>query len=122
MKNIPQEHVESFYKDQFWNKIRGSQLPTLAAQQLFDYSVNSGIWQAVTDLQRVVKVKPDGKLGPMTIGAVQKYIQQYGDKELAKKILGARKNLLNELSKNPRYKSFRKGWMKRIDQIGKMIN
>jgi len=122
MKNIPQAHVEEFYKDQFWNKIRGSQLPPLAAQQLFDYSVNSGIWQAVKDLQRVVKVKPDGKIGPGTMGAVQKFVQQYGDKELAKKILGARKNFVNNLASKPKYKSFRKGWMKRLDQIGKMIN
>jgi len=121
IKNIPDEHVQGIYRDRFWNKIHGDDLPSIVAQQMFDLAVHSGTVRAVKILQNIVGAKPDGKFGPNTLKATQSYLQQHGDLILAKEILKQRKAFLVNLLKQEKYQPFAKGWMNRIKKLEQMI-
>ena len=49
---------------------RCDELPTGVDECVFDYGVNSGVGRAKKVLQRLVGVKDDGALGPLTMAAV----------------------------------------------------
>lgn len=121
MREIPQEHVQAIYKEMYWDKIGGDNLPQVVAQQLFDYAVHSGVKKAVTTLQVIIGANDDGIFGPNTLSAAQTYIQQHSENELAKKILGSRRVFLESLGKQEKFKAFAKGWMNRIIALEKTI-
>lgn len=58
------------YKAQYWDTIRGDQLPAGLDYALFDYAVNSGPGRAAKDLQRVLGVAADGIIGALTLAAI----------------------------------------------------
>ena len=57
MKTIPDAHVNSIYKEEYWDVIHGDQLPPIIAQQLFDFAVNSGNQTAIKKLQSIIDSK-----------------------------------------------------------------
>lgn len=65
------EEVEAFtiYRANYWNAVRGDDLPTGVSYVIFDGAVNSGPMQAVKWLQRALGVKVDGHIGQATIQA-----------------------------------------------------
>ena len=54
----------------YWNTVRGAELPSGVDLVVFDISVNSGPHRAVWMLQEVVGVAVDGLIGPVTLRAV----------------------------------------------------
>lgn len=61
--------VETFYREQFWNRLRGDEIADQrVAETLFDFSVNAGVGTAVKLAQKILGTKPDGILGPVTVG------------------------------------------------------
>ena len=62
------ELVRSFYKSNFWDRIRGDEIANQAiAETIFNFSVNTGIGVAVKLAQLIVGVAPDGAVGPKTL-------------------------------------------------------
>ena len=59
------------YLRDYWNKVRGDDLPAELALLVFDAAVNSGVSRAVRWLQATVHVIEDGVIGPKTIAAVE---------------------------------------------------
>jgi lysozyme family protein len=70
IKNLTREGAKAIYKRDFWQSVKMDQVDAAIAFQVFDAAVNSGINNAVKMLQRAVNVVGDGKVGPVTIGAV----------------------------------------------------
>jgi len=63
--------VYSFYREEFWNKIKGNYfLNQSVAESLYDFAVNVGYSRAVKLTQIVVGTKRDGIIGPVTIKAI----------------------------------------------------
>lgn len=62
--------VRNFYRKQFWEKVRGDDLPEVVADSLFNFAVNAGIATAIKLAQLTVGTTPDGVLGPKTIAAL----------------------------------------------------
>lgn len=62
--------VRDFYRKSYWDKIRGDDLNSLAAEHIFDCAVNTGLGTAVRIAQICVKTTPDGLLGDKTISAI----------------------------------------------------
>jgi lysozyme family protein len=72
IKNLTREAAEKIYKHDYWDRVRGDELPLPIALVLFEQAVNqkgSSIG-AVKNLQRTLKVLPDGVFGPDTMNAV----------------------------------------------------
>ena len=58
------------YRAKYWDAQACDDLPAGVDYAVFDYGVNSGIGRSKKVLQRVVGVKADGVLGPLTLRAV----------------------------------------------------
>ena len=70
MRFLPKETAVEIYEKEYWQAIRGDELPFPLAFQVFDAAVNSGPIQAIKWLQRRLGVTADGIFGPLTLAAV----------------------------------------------------
>lgn len=69
-QEVPAQMVRDFYKDKFWDNIRGDQLQHQAvAQAIFDFQVNAGA-VARKLAQLVAGQTPDGSFGDKTVAAL----------------------------------------------------
>ena len=68
---IDPNEVEAIYKRQYWDAVRGDDLPAGVDYCVFDCAVNSGPGRAAKLLQQAVGAVPDGKIGPQTLAAVK---------------------------------------------------
>lgn len=69
---ITEYDARRIYKTDYWDRIRGDELPEPVAIGVFDMAVNAGNRTAVRLLQRVLGVKDDGIIGPVTIDAASR--------------------------------------------------
>lgn len=68
---LTEDTAKAIYKRDYWDKVKGDQLPDSVATVLFDMAVNMGVDRAIKLLQRALRVKEDGALGPVTIQAAK---------------------------------------------------
>lgn len=69
-QDVPAQMVRDFYKEKFWDNIRGDQHQHQAiAQAIFDFHVNAGA-PARKLAQLVVGQTPDGSFGDKTVAAL----------------------------------------------------
>lgn len=106
MKDMDQSVAKTIYAKKYWLGAF-EQLPYPIAFQVFDAAVNSGVGQAVRWLQRSVGVADDGKLGPVTLQA----IQAVDPTKLVMLFNAERLLFMTNLST---WGSFGKGWARRI--------
>jgi lysozyme family protein len=60
--------VRNFYKVEFWDRIRGDDIANqTVAENIFNFSVNTGLSVAIKLAQLIVGTTPDGAIGPKTI-------------------------------------------------------
>lgn len=109
MRNIPDVHVEAIYRQEYWNKINGDKLPSGLDWAVFDWAVNSGPGRSARALQRIVGVKADGDIGPMTMAAVNKY-----DAAMLIDDMYYRRQSFYERLKT--FETFGNGWTRRNDE------
>ncbi len=114
MRNIPMSLVRNIYKTRYWDAVRGDSLPPLVALSLFDFAVNSGVSRAIRMIQRLLKLTPDGIIGPKTMFA----INTANERELAIALLDKRLAFLRRLRTWP---TFGRGWQRRIDKIRSIL-
>ena len=74
MKDMKIGDVRIIYKESYWDKIKGDDLPSGIDFCVFDWAVNSGVSRASRALQKIVGVKDDGVIGPNTLKAVNSLI------------------------------------------------
>ena len=69
------EEIESFYRINFWNTIKGDQITSnVVAGSIFDYGVNTGMGTAVKNIQKCLKITADGSFGPKSLETLNNYI------------------------------------------------
>lgn len=78
VKNLEWQTAKEIYKQNYWDKIRGDELPPAMAILAMDVAVNSGVKAAVKNLQRAANflgagLVEDGLIGPNTIKGVNKF-------------------------------------------------
>ena len=61
---------DTIYRVQYWDAIRGDDLPSGVDAAVYDFAVNSGPSRAAKYLQRIAGVKQDGVIGLQTLDAV----------------------------------------------------
>lgn len=70
IKNLTPERAKAIYTRDFYNAPGFHKLPLEYSEPVFDLGVHSGPAQAVRIMQRTVRAKADGALGPATVAAV----------------------------------------------------
>lgn len=107
MRELPLAVAKSIYRASYWDTVRADELPDTVRFDVFDASVNSGPGQAIRFLQRATGSADDGRLGSVTMRAVNSMDPQLLDKRLS----GYRLRFMAELKTWP---SFGRGWAARI--------
>ena len=113
MKALTPDDVNPLYKKQYWDSVRGDDLPLGIDYLVFDMAVNSGPGRAVMTLQKCVGAKPDGVIGPATLSAVSnanldKLIDDY---------TAARLEFMKSL---PSWGRFGVGWERRVKEVAEL--
>lgn len=110
LRAISDTDVEMIYRKGYWNPIAGDDLPYGIDLATNDYAINSGVGRAAKELQAVVGVDRDGRVGPGTIAAVNKM----NGKMVVQKLCARRLSFVRGLKT---WSTFGKGWSKRIANV-----
>ena len=110
MKALTPEDVEPLYKEKYWDAINGDSLPTGVDYAVFDFAINSGPSIAAKALQSVLGVATDGKIGKITIAA----LEAANPRDVVTSVCEARLAFLQSLAT---YGNFGKGWSKRVSEV-----
>lgn len=110
LKRITDAQVATVYERQYWNVVRGGDLPDGVDYAVFDFGVNSGPARGKKYLQACVGVEQDSVIGPATLAAVKaadpvKLIDDLCDRRLA---------FLKGLNT---WETFGKGWANRVEDV-----
>ena len=116
MKNVnglSKGQAEKILREQYWDKIWGDALPWDISIALFDTAVNFHPKTAIQMLQKILKVKQDGRMGPDTLEAVRNY---KGD--LVEEFLKARLQAHeDDAKKNKEQQGHIRGWRYRVARL-----
>ncbi len=119
MRALTPADVGPIYKKNYWDKVRGDDLPAGVDWAAFDWAVNSGTGRPAKAIQRIVGAAQDGAIGPKTLQAVM-------DMEPEKIIEGVydiRQKFYESLKT---FKTFGRGWTRRnqetLDQAKKLMS
>ena len=108
--NLTLADARAIYRRDYWQRIRGDDLPPPVALVVFDAAVNSGVEQAGRWLEAASGAPVDqGVIGPETLAAVQAASGRGA--ELIVDMLMSRLVFLASL---PEWRDFRDGWTRRI--------
>lgn len=104
---------DAIYKTQYWNAVRGDDLPSGLDYAVYDFAVNSGSARAAKTLQRLLGVKADGHIGNVTLGAVAATDPERLIEQLCEERLRFMQRLVH-------WPTFKRGWTRRVmgDQLG----
>jgi lysozyme family protein len=114
VRDISDAEVSAIYRAQYWDAIKGDELPAGLDLVMFDSAVNSGTGQATKWLQRALKDAKlyrgaiDGDLGEGTLGAVASHPDIDA---LIADVLARRLGMLQHLST---WDAFGVGWERRV--------
>ncbi|MBU2976645.1 glycosyl hydrolase 108 family protein [Alteromonas sp. C1M14] len=104
-------YVQAFYKQQFWERIRGDFIDAQGvAETIFDFAVNAGVSTAAKLAQDVVGVNTDGVIGTITLKAINQMEAELFIREYALKKMARYANIVNN---NPSQAKFLLGWINR---------
>jgi lysozyme family protein len=138
LRNLPHDEAAAIYRRLYWLRPRFHRVAnrsTRLAAELFDTGVNMGPAVATTFLQRALTalnrsgrdyadLTPDGRVGPLTLQALDAYLETRGKKGGETVLLRALEALQGErylrlAERRPANKTFLYGWLaNRIGTIG----
>lgn len=110
MRALTPELVGPLYKQMYWDRVRGDELPDGVDYIVFDTAVNSGPGRAIRFLQGCVGAEMDGALGPKTMAAVK----AADPKQLVEDYAKRRLSFLQDL---PTWDTFGRGWGRRVAEV-----
>ena len=106
MRDLTPDDVAPIYKKNYWNRVKGDQLPSGLDWACFDWAVNSGSGRPAKAVQRAVGATQDGAIGNQTLGLIAekdpKFIIDY--------VYTVRQAFYESLDD---YKHFGRGWSRR---------
>ena len=70
MKRLTVADVAPIYKTNYWDRIKGDDLPSGLDFAAFDWAVNSGTGRPAKVIQKYISAKQDGAIGPKTLALV----------------------------------------------------
>lgn len=111
IKELTEEIAEEIYRWHYWNRIQGDKIHNQdVANAIFDAAVNFGVYAASLLVQKAVKAKQDGYIGPITLGMLNSF-----DPVLFLGIFAIERaqRYLDICEARPNQKRFLKGWLRR---------
>lgn len=112
IRDLKVENIKEFYRSRYWDAIRGDDLLAGLDYTVFDFAVHAGVNRAAKTLQMCAEVEPDGKIGKITLAAVN----EIGAVPLIKAVNHERLTFLQELKTFSRYG---RAWTRRVRDVEK---
>ena len=110
VKRLTRAEAERIYRAQYWDTIRGDDLPPGVDYAVFDISVNSGPGRAARFLQQALRIESDGVVGSKTIAAAA----SVSDVGLARDVCARRLAWMRTLKT---WRTFGRGWGSRVAEV-----
>lgn len=110
IRNMTRARAAVIYRRDYWDAVRGDDLPAGLDLVAFDAAVNSGVSRGAKWLQGALGVSADGKIGPQTIAAAQ----AANAEAVVDRAVDARLAFLRRLST---WGTFGKGWTRRVESV-----
>ncbi|HEX2753704.1 MAG TPA: glycoside hydrolase family 108 protein [Alphaproteobacteria bacterium] len=110
LKALTTAQAGKVYKGQYWDAVKGDQLPDGVDYAVFDFAVNSGPGRAAKFLQAIVGVSQDGQIGPATLAAAANLPRS----TIIQNICDNRLTFLKGL---PTWSRFGRGWSSRVASV-----
>ena len=116
VQSMTKEQAEVFYFRLFWNKWYNMIDSDLIVLHLFDHSVNAGPGNSAKIIQNLMKVIPDGILGPSTVKSINLLTGYFNEEDLANHLKLAREDYYRAIvDKDPSQHVFLQGWINRVE-------
>jgi len=106
MKRLTDADVAPIYKTNYWDRIRGDDLPSGLDFAAFDWAVNSGTGRPAKVIQKYISAKQDGAIGPKTLALV-------AENDPAKMIQYLYEKRQKFYERLKTFETFGKGWTRR---------
>ena len=113
MKDLLVEDVAPIYRKNYWDKLKGDDLPSGLDLCVFDFGVNAGPGRAAKYLQTMIGTVADGGIGPNTLKKVNEYVEKHGLEVTIRDYQNRRLGYYESLST---FETFGRGWTRRVDE------
>jgi lysozyme family protein len=113
MKDLLVEDVAPIYKKNYWDKMKGDDLPGGLDLCVFDFGVNAGPGRAAKYLQTMIGTVADGGIGPNTLAKLKEYVDAKGLVESIEEYQNRRQEYYEKLST---FATFGRGWTRRVNE------
>ncbi len=113
VRRLTAGEAAQIYRRNYWDAVRGDELPSGVDAAMFDLAVNSGPRAAIGMLQQSLQQNADGVFGPVTLQAVQTSKPEIVISQLMRR----RRSFLAGLNA---FLIFGRGWSRRIRAIEDM--
>ncbi len=115
LKNLTEDTWRDIMRTMYWDVIGGDRIQSQSvALAFYDWAVHSGPSTATKHVQRILGVKADGIVGPVTLAS----INSFSPLPLFGQIQTARKKFLGSLVvSRPENQKFLYGWLRRVSSI-----
>lgn len=111
------EEIKELYDVMYWRAARCDRLPWPISYLVFDAAVNSGPSRGVRWMQAGLGLAQDGQVGPASIAAAQKAVDE-GEATTLLSIVDARVEFLARLvQRTPSQAAFLLGWWRRTQRV-----
>ncbi|MEM7619819.1 MAG: glycoside hydrolase family 108 protein [Pseudomonadota bacterium] len=105
---LTHQEAAQIYQKHYWMTCHCDKLPSGLDLAVFDCAVNQGVSRAKKFLQKAVRVKVDGAIGPITLAAVRKA----NSKKLLTEFMARRMSHYGSLKRL--FQTFGLGWSRRL--------
>ena len=109
MKALTHADVAPIYKKNYWDKLKGDDLPSGLDFAAFDWGVNSGTGRPAKVIQRYVTAAQDGAIGRQTLGL----IAENNPADIIQYLYEQRQKFYERLKT---FETFGRGWTRRVDE------
>ena len=113
MKSLEVTDVAPIYKTEYWDRVKGDDMPRALALCVFDFGVNAGTGRAAKYLQGMIGTKKDGGIGPNTLKKLDEYIREHGVDGAVRNYQSLRQKYYEKLKT---FKTFGRGWTRRVTE------
>ncbi len=116
---ITPDIAKQIYKEQYWNLIKGDQLPRNVANAILSMALTDGPQDSIKFVQKMLDVKPvSGVMGPITMAKIWEKSKN-GDADFARSILNKQ---IDRYQKDEQASTYGKGWTNRVEKVKDTIS
>jgi lysozyme family protein len=110
MRALTPATVAPMYRKQYWDAVKGDELPSGLDYLMFDFAINAGVSRAIRTMQKAIGTTPDGAIGPKTMQA----LRDADPDALIAKFSDEKEAFYRSL---PTFATFGKGWLRRVAEV-----